>query len=132
MDLLQDFSYYQAPTVKPKFAFIEDETIRKYAYANYYGTVHGANVASVLIAKTEDDGLGHVVMGDEGYPARYGYSLEKAYELQARDSFAHTYYPILVARRFAIVFAGIVAASFVMFYYNKRKERKVAMAIDNA
>ena len=132
MDLVQDFSYYQAPTVKPKFAFIEDETIRTYAYANYYGTVHGANVASVLIAKSDDDGLGHVVMGDSGYPASKAYKLEEAYELQARDSFAHTYYPVLVARRFAIIFAGIIAVTFVLFYYFKRKERQFATAIDNA
>lgn len=132
LELLHNFSYYQAPTVKPKFAFIEDDTIRTYAYANYYGTVHGANVASVLIAKTDKDGLGHVVMGDNGYPASFAYSLEDAYKLQAQDSFAHTYYPILVARRFAIVFAGISAAMFALFYYFKRKERVMAMAIDNA
>lgn len=138
LDLMQSFSYYQSPTVKPKFAFIEDETLRTYAYANYYGTVHGANVGSVLVAK--DDGkpetienIGHVTMDSSGYPAdRFAYTLTELYELQARDAVANPYYALMMARRYMMLCSGIVAVMSVLFYHFKRKERDIAEVIDNA
>ena len=127
MDLLEDFSFYQDPAVKPKFAFIEDETIRTYAYANYYATVHGANVGSVLIG----DNIGQVTMDASGYPGTMGYTLEQLYDLQARDEVGNSLFGFMIARRYALVCAGITALMIVLFYFYKRKEDETFAQIVN-
>ena len=121
MELLENFSYYQSPTVRPKFDFIEDETIRRYAYAEYYATVHGANVGSILIAEGEDGRIGAVSMNGNGYPNSFAYSLPQLYELQAKDKVAE-YYPLMILRRYMLIFAGVVAFTMVLMYNFKRKE----------
>ena len=127
MDLLEDFSFYQDPAVKPKFAFIEDETIRTYAYANYYATVHGANVGSVLIG----DNIGQVTMDASGYPGTMGYTLEQLYDLQARDKVGNSLFGFMIARRYALICAGITALMFVLFYFYKRREDETFAQIVN-
>ena len=127
LDILANFSYYQYPTLKPKFSFIKDETLRTYALANYYATVHGANVGSVLAG----DNIGHVTMSTNGYPAdRFAYSLTELYTLKARGELAQ-YYPFMLARRFGYICAGIIALMTVYYYLNKRKEDEAFALIVN-
>lgn len=122
LDLLQNFSYYQSPVAKPKFDFLKDENLKKYAYANYYATVHGANVGSVLIAKDPDGKIGKVTMSDAGYPNSFAYSLDRLYDLQAKDKVANSYYPFMIARRYALICSGIIAFTTILFYIFKRRE----------
>ncbi len=130
LNLLQNFSYYQSPNAKPKFAFLKDETLRTYAYANYHATVHGANVGSVLIAKdtVDENGnvtegrIGQVTMSDSGYPNSFAYSLTELYDLQARDKVANSLYPFMIARRYAFICSGIIAFTTVLYYIFKRRE----------
>lgn len=127
LDILANFSYYQYPTLKPKFSFIKDETLRTYALANYYATVHGANVGSVLIGEN----IGHVTMSTSGYPAdRFAYSLTELYTLKARGELAQ-YYPFMLARKFGYICAGIIALMTVLCYVNKRKEDEAFALIVN-
>ena len=151
MSLLSKYFYYQAPTVKPAFMFLEDQTLVDYAWAKYEGQTHGANVGSVLIPKEtiDDEGnvsfsnLGKVTMSDSGYPVEMAYgtgdstkiaqkTLAYAYQVQADDSIAVPYFPLMVARRFVLIFSGIIAATFVAFFYANRRAREYADAIDNA
>ena len=127
MDVLANFSFYQYPTMKPKFSFLKDETLRKYAQAQYYATVHGANVGSVLIG----DRIGHVTMSTSGYPAdTFAYSLKELYTLKARSELAQ-YYPFMLARKYGYICAGIIALMTVLFYVNKRKEDEAFALIAN-
>lgn len=127
LDILANFSYYQYPTLKPKFSFIKDDNLRTYALANYYATVHGANVGSVLIGEN----VGQVTMSTSGYPAdRFAYSLTELYTLKARGELAQ-YYPFMLARRYGYICAGIIALMTVLFYLNKRKEDEAFSLIAN-
>ena len=49
IDLLEGFSNYEVSNVKPLMYFIKDETLRTYAYAKYFGEIHGGNIGSKLI-----------------------------------------------------------------------------------
>lgn len=127
LDVLANFSYYQYPTLTPKFMFIEDETLRTFALANYYATVHGANVGSVLIGEN----IGHVTMSTSGYSAeKYGYSLTELYTLKARGEMAR-YYPFMLAKRYGYICAGIIAIMTISYYLNKRKEDEAFALISN-
>lgn len=134
MELLAGFSYYQDPSVKPKFSFIKDDTLRTFAYARYYAVEHGANVGSVLISEAEKDGaIGHVTMDATGYPAdKFAYSLTELYELKLRNEVANPYYALMLARRYALIGAGIVAITTILFYHYKRKENEMFELISNA
>ncbi len=127
LDLLANFSYYQYPTLKPKFEFIEDEDIKGYALANYYATTHGANIGSVLIG----DKIGHVTMSTSGYDgATYGYTLTELYTMKAHGELAE-FYPFMLARRYGYICAGLIALMTVLFYHNKKKEDEVFALIAN-
>ena len=151
LGLVNSLFYYQSPTTKPAFMFLEEEALVKYAWAKYEGQTHGANVGSVLIPKEtiDDEGnvsfsnLGKVTMSDSGYPVAMAYgtgdstkiaqkTLAYAYQVQADDSIAVPYFPLMVARRFVLIFSGIIAATFVAFFYANRRAREYADAIDNA
>ena len=126
MELLSGYSYYQVSNVKPLMYFIKDETLRTYAYARYFGETHGANVGSVLIPTKNDDGslgnIGCITMSDSGLSAdENAFSLSQCYLLKANKSYAPTLYPLFAARRYAYVFAGIIALMMVIFYYAKLK-----------
>ena len=183
MGLVNSLFYYQSPTTKPIFMFLEDEELVRYATAKYEGITHGSNVGSVLlptesteieyyvqsvsdedaadwISKTyptirdtvvvyseNDDGsltvvrsrevtkksnVGKVLMGANGYPAEFAFTLQEALQLRADDSVAVPYYPLMVARRFLLVFSGVIAATYVVCFYDNRRAHEYAAAIDNA
>lgn len=130
LGLLSGFSSYQVSNVLPQMYFIEDEMLRTYAYAKYFGETHGANVGSVLIpSKTvETDGtvtygnVGHVTMSTSGVPyAGNGLTLSELYLLRAQCSYIPDLYPLFASRRYSYIFAGIIALCFVIFYYAKLK-----------
>jgi len=128
LGLVENFSFYVYPTLKPKFMFIKDETIRTYALAKYYAESHGSVVGSVLIG----DQLGQVLMGGgKSYPAdKFGYSLNQLYTMKAQGELAQ-YYPFMIARKYAYICAGIIALMTVCFYINKRKEDEMFEIIAN-
>lgn len=130
MGLLADFSSYQVSDVLPKMYFIEDETLRAYAYAKYYGETHGANIGSVLIPSvtTDESGnvsygnIGLITMNDSGVSyEENAFSLDEIYLLRAQNSYVPTLYPLFAARRYAYIFAGIIALMMVLFYYAQMK-----------
>lgn len=121
MGMLRGLSFYQSPKATPIFEFIEDERLREYAYADYYGSVHGAKVASVLISDTQ---IGEVTMDSQGLPAAYGYSLDQLYQLQADLEYIPLLYPLMAARRYMYVFAGIIGLSIVLAFHFANKEKE--------
>lgn len=142
LDLLNDMTYYYSPTVRPVFDFISVATdgsdelvceykdsdgnvimtaaeIQKFAYARHYAKVHGANVGSVLIG----DNIGGVTMDNQGYPAdRFAFTLAELYQLDADLSYIADLYPLLIARRYLFVFAGICMLSIILFYHFAKRE----------
>ena len=121
MALLSTFSNYQSPELYPSMYYIEDPMIREYAYAKYYATVHGANIGSVLATDDPDGSLGQVSMSTSGYPASFAYELNDLYLLKAQTEIATTYYPLFAARRYTLIFAGIICFAWVGYYYLRLK-----------
>lgn len=150
MDLVKQFSYYYSPSCRPIFDFIAEainaegstiqledvagevvtneqlkeiaDDLQRFGYANYYGSVHGANCGSILIGEN----LGQVTMNDKGYPSEYfAYSLDELYQLEANLSYVPDLYPLLVARRYLYVFAGICALGIILFYHFLRREKDI-------
>ena len=120
-ELLKGFSFYQSPQAKPIFEFIEDENLKEYAYVNYYATVHGAKIGSVLIGPK----IGHVDMNNSGFPEDMGYTLEELYQLRTEISYKPQFYPLFAARRYLYVFAGVIGLSTVLAYHFARKEKEL-------
>jgi len=112
--------FYQSPTVKPVFDFIEDETLKSYAYARYYATVHGANVGSVLIG----DSIGGVTFSSGGYPASHGFTLQELYQLKMDNSYIPRAYPLFAARRYMYVMGGVIVIMIALYYHNSRKQEQ--------
>lgn len=142
LDLVKDMTYYYSPTVRPVFDFISvatdgaeelvceykdsdgnvvmtAEEVQKFAYARYYAKVHGANVGSVLIG----DNLGEVTMDNTGYPSvPFAFTLAELYQLDADLSYIADLYPLLIARRYLLVFTGICLLSIILFYQFAKRE----------
>ncbi len=156
MDFVKEYSYYYSPTCRPVFDFISEaikaedsvislenengekvtseqlveiaDELQRFGYANYYATVHGKNCGSVLIG----DNIGQVTMSDKGYPAEYfAYSLDELYQLEADLSYVTILYPLLAARRYLYIFAGICALSIILFYHFLRREKDIIEEIRN-
>lgn len=156
MDLVKQYSYYYSPSCRPVFDFIAEaikaegstitlesedgeavsneqlkgfaDELQRFGYANYYGSVHGKNCGSILIGEN----LGQVTMSDKGYPSEYfAYSLDELYQLEADLSYVTILYPLLVARRYLYVFAGICALSCILFYHFLRREKDKIEEIKN-
>lgn len=121
MGILKEFSFYQSPQTKPIYDFIEDDVLRQYGFAQYYATVHGAKVGSILIGEN----IGKVTMDFSGYPASHGYTLDELYQLKADLSYKSTLYPLMAARRYMYVMAVIIGVSCMLFYHFQNKEREL-------
>ena len=139
MSLLAAFSDYQVSDVKPVMYFIEDETLRTYAYAKYFGNTHGKNIGSVLIPdksvdennKTTYGNVGHITMSTSGLNySENAFSLNAIYELRANSQYAPTVYPLFAMRRYAYIFAGIIALMFVIYYYMEMKTQFFAIRLE--
>lgn len=121
MGLLEGFSNYQSPQTKPVFYFIEDEGLRDYAYAKYFGEVHGGKVGSVLIG----DMVGEITMEESGkVPGDLG---ELTADLKRTDkdlAYQVKYYPWLVLRNNFLYFCAIIPLSIAGAYLFAAFEKK--------
>lgn len=123
--LTSNLFFYQSPTVKPVFYFIEDETLKEYAYAKYYATVHGKNVGSVLIG----DNIGEVTFSSSGNPSSQGFSLKELYQLRMDREYMPQAYPLFAARRYMYIMGGIMAIMMALYYHNARKQDEAFMQL---
>lgn len=123
LSLTSNLFFYQSPTVKPVFYFIEDEELKAYAYAKYYATVHGANVGSVLIGSN----IGAVTFSSSGYPASHGFTLQELYQLRMDNSYMAKAYPVFAARRYMYVMGGVMLIMIALYYHNSRKQDEAFM-----
>jgi hypothetical protein len=123
LSLTSNLFFYQSPTVKPVFDFIKDETLKSYAYAKYYATVHGANVGSVLIGNN----IGGVTFTSSGYPATHAFSLQELYQLKMDNSYIPRAYPLFAVRRYMYVLGGVMVIMVALYYHNSRKQDEAFM-----
>lgn len=124
MDLLSDFIYYQMPTIKPVFYFIDDADLKAYAYAKYAGQVHGAVVGSVLIPNSSGR-IGQVTFEANGKPASEAFSLGQIYQLKADLEYQPKLFPLFAARRYMYIFSAIVCLGLILAYHFGNKEKKL-------
>ncbi len=125
ISLTSNLFFYQSPTVKPVFEFVENEMLREYAYAKYYATVHGANVGSVLIGNN----IGAVTFSTSGYPASHGFTLQELYQLRADNSYIPKAYPLFAVRRYMYAMGGIMIFLVALYYHNARKQDEAFMEL---
>ena len=110
------------------------QQMRAFAFARYYAKINGAFIGSVLVPNN-DAGIGALVNGDghigmitlsaSGYDASYAYSLAQLYQLKADSEYVPDLFPVLVARRYLYIFAGLVALSILLYYQFGRREDEV-------
>jgi hypothetical protein len=122
MELLAQFSYYQSPQTFPIFYFIEDDDLRDYAYAKYYGETHGAKVGSVLIGER----VGEVTMDKNGNPAEEDIDarLESFQRMDLDKSYMPVCFKWMALRANCLIFAGIIPFSIIAAYFFAYLERK--------
>lgn len=120
--------YTQAPTVLPSMYFIEDETLRTYAYAKYYAQVHGARNACVLYAE-EGGNIGGITMSSSGVSASAAFTAEEMCTIRAISSYSGTMFPLLLLRRFAMYFAAFTALAYLLAYFFAYKQHMYASII---
>ncbi len=138
MSLLEPFSNYEYSNVKPLMYFIEDDALRTYAYAKYFGEVHGANIGSVLIPSKTVDGtttaygnVGHITMTSSGVSyEENAFTLDECYLLRAYNGYVPTLYPLFAARRYAYIFAGIIALMYAIYYYAQFKVKLIGKKLE--
>ncbi len=132
-DLLYQYSNYQSPTTYSVYHFIEDDDLQAYAFAKYYGLIHGSKVGSVLVSAftVNEDGtltlsnnVGEVSFDSSGNEPLSWEKLQATFE--AQDIYAMyvaDIFPYLVARNYFYIFSGIVALGIIFSYYCAEKEK---------
>lgn len=121
MDLLEGFSNYQSPQTKPVFYFIQDAELRDYAYAKYFGEVHGGKVGSVLIG----DRIGQITMDASGEPAEDLAARMIMFKRTEMDAeYMSQYFPWLVLRESYLYFAGLIPFTLACAYLFASLEKK--------
>lgn len=128
--LLGGFSNYEASGVKPLMYFIEDAKLREYAYAEYFGATHGANVGSRLIPEKEGGNTGAITMTSGGSGPTEAFDLAACKDLIALNSYVPALFPLFAARRSVYVFAGIIALMLGVFYYTQMKMKFLAIKLE--
>ncbi|MDR3216420.1 MAG: hypothetical protein LBT55_03280 [Clostridiaceae bacterium] len=121
LNLLSDLSFYQSPATYPQMFFIEDASLRDYAYAKYLGTKHGALVGSVLIG----DSVGEVTLNASGNAPMSQSALMSLFaRIDAEEEYMTAYYPWLSARNGLIRFGGLIPAAIILAYFFASAEKK--------
>ncbi len=128
VQLVQKFSYYQVPTVLPLMYFIEDQTLRTYAYAKYYAEVHGYNNACVLYAENGGN-IGGITMSDSGNSGSSAFTAEQLCTVRAISSYSGRFFPLMLARRYAMFFAGFTALAYLLAFFFAYKQNWYSMII---
>ena len=58
------------------------------------------------------------------------FTLDRLYEMRANGKYAPTVYPLFAMRRYAYIFAGIIALMFVIYYYMEMKTQFFAIRLE--
>lgn len=120
--LLPNLSYYQSSTTYPIMYFIENQALKDYAYAKYYGQKHGANVGSVLIPNSAPSDanlqyVGKITLDSKGSlaPTEDQVKYELIY-FDNYDKFGKTLYPLLIARSYILKFGALAFFCLMLSY----------------
>ncbi len=131
--LIYKFSYYQVPTVLPSMYFIKDETLRTYAYAKYYAEVHGYNNACVLYTEDQENGhIGGVTMSDDGEPASSAFTAEELCTVRAINTYSGRFFPLMLARRYAMFFAAFTALAYLLAFFFAYKQHMYGLILKDS
>ena len=126
MGLLEGYSNYQSPTTYPIFYFLEDKALQEYAYANYYATIHGAKVGSVLVGKN----VGLMNLDNmAGTPNPYSEQglLDMFTRWDAQTELIETFYPMVMVRTIALkMSASIVFCLLVTYWFASKIDDQYA------
>ena len=118
------------PDVLPSMYFIKDETLRTYAYAKYYAEVHGYNNACVLYTEDQENGrIGGITMSDNGNPVSDAFTEEELCTVRAVGSYSGRFFPLMLARRYAMFFAGFTALAYLLAYFFAYKQYMYSVII---
>lgn len=115
MKLLAGYSSYIAPTTYPIYYFIESESLREYAYANYYATVHGAMVGAILVG----DKVGAVTLDSSGNDNPYSTSelLSMFDYWDAQTEMIEEVYPLIPVRNTALKMSAAIVFCLLATYW---------------
>jgi len=126
MGLLEGYSNYQSPSTYPIFYFLEDEGLREFAYANYYGKIHGGKVGAVLVG--ENVGLMNLdnMAGTKNpYSAQGLLTMFDQWDAQAE--LIETFYPMVMVRTIALkMSASIVFCLLAAYWFSAKVEEQYA------
>lgn len=121
--LLSNLSYYQSSTTYPAMYFIENQALKDYAYAKYYGQRHGATIGSVLIpapasnAKGVKMAVGKITLDSSGVEAPT--AAEVKTDLLYFDNYESSgakFYPLLAVRAVLLKFGGLAFFCLMLSY----------------
>lgn len=110
------------------------QQMRAFAFARYYAKINGAFIGSVLIPNNDagigalvngNGNIGMVTLSSSGYDTSFAYDLTKAYQLKADNDYIPSLFPLLAARRYLYIFAGLILLSIILFYQFARREEEV-------
>ena len=126
MGLLEGYSNYQSPSTYPIFYFLEDEGLREYAYANYYGKIHGGKVGAVLVG--ENVGLMNL---DNMSGTKNPYSAQGLLDMfdlwDAQTELIETFYPMVMVRTIALkMSASIVFCLLATYWFTAKIDEQYA------
>ncbi len=125
MNLLSGYSNYQSPSTYPIFYFLEDEALKEYAYANYYATVHGGKVGSILVG----DQVGAVTLDSAGTANPYSAQglLDTFSYWDAQTEIINTVYPMIAVRNTALkMSASIVFCLLAAYWFTAKIDEQYA------
>ena len=121
LEYVEEYASYQSSTAYPKIFFIENESLREYAYAKYEGVKHGAFIGSVLIG----DRVGAVSFGSSGSAPMSYSELEAVFSnIERTGESAPEYYPLFALRDALLKYAALIPAAIILAYYLAHLENK--------
>lgn len=133
LELLAGYSSYISPSTYPIFEFIEDEELRAFAYAQYYGLVHGAKMGSVLLSTEvyDDKGtftgysnVGEITLSASGTPGQAPETVLAGIEqIEADMSYMPKYYPYIALRTNLLYNMGLITFGIIAAYFCAQREK---------
>lgn len=133
LELLAGYSSYISPSTYPIFEFIEDEELRAFAYAQYYGLVHGAKMGSVLLSTEvyDDKGtftgysnVGEITLSASGTPGQAPETVLAGIEqIEADMSYMPKYYPYIALRTNLLYNLGLITFGIIAAYFCAQREK---------
>lgn len=136
LELLAGYSSYISPSTYPIFEFIEDEELRAFAYAQYYGLVHGAKMGSVLLSTeiyNKVDGkevfagysnVGEITLSASGTPGQAPETVLAGIEqIEADMAYMPKCYPYIALRTNLLYNMGLIAFGIIAAYFCAQREK---------